>query len=156
MGKNLNRVLITGGAGFIGSNLALNLIEKGYIVTVLDNLSEQVHGNDPINTSHLYNKIKGKVNFILGSVNNRSDWEKAILNQDAIIHLAAETGTGQSMYHIPKYSDLNIGGTATMLDFLTNNKHTIKKLITASSRAVYGEGKYECLEHGVVYPRTSK
>lgn len=156
MGKNLNRVLITGGAGFIGSNLALNLIEKGYIVTVLDNLSEQVHGNDPINTSHLYNKIKGKVNFILGSVNNRSDWEKAILNQDAIIHLAAETGTGQSMYQIQKYTDVNIGGTATMLDILTNNKHTIKKLITASSRAVYGEGKYECLEHGVVYPMTRK
>lgn len=145
-------VLITGGAGFIGSNLSLKLIDKDWNVTVLDNLSEQIHGIDAEKSSPLYNSIKDKVKFIKGTVTSRSDWEKALIGQDAIIHLAAETGTGQSMYEIQKYIDVNIGGTGIMLDILANEKTTIKKIVVASSRAIYGEGKYECSKHGFVYP----
>ncbi|MFL9835715.1 NAD-dependent epimerase/dehydratase family protein [Chryseobacterium terrae] len=144
--------MITGGAGFIGSNIALKLIDKGYKVTVLDNLSPQIHGYNPKNTSPLYRSIINKVKFIEGSVTSKEDWVNALENQDAIIHLAAETGTGQSMYEIQKYIDVNIGGTAIMLDLLTNNTHQVKKVIIASSRAIYGEGKYKCEEHGIVYP----
>ena len=150
----MKNILITGGAGFIGSNLALKLIEKGYRVTVLDNLSIQIHGDNPEHTSPLYQSIKDKVCFIHGSVTNREDWLKAITEQDVIIHLAAETGTGQSMYEIEKYTAVNIGGMALLLDILTNTKHQVKKVLVASSRAIYGEGKYYCVEHGNVYPLT--
>lgn len=148
----MKNILITGGAGFIGSNLALKLISKGYSVTILDNLSEQIHGKNPETDSPLYKSIKGKVNFINGSVASYEDWHKAINNQDIIVHLAAETGTGQSMYEISKYVDINIGGTAKLLDILANKPHSIKKVIVASSRAIYGEGKYNCSKHGNVYP----
>lgn len=148
----MKKILITGGAGFIGSNLALKLSGNGYEVRVLDNLSPQIHGINPETTSPLYNSIKDKVEFINGDVTNKTDLEKAIEDQDAVIHLAAETGTGQSMYEIKKYCDVNIGGTSLLLDILANKKHKIKKLIVASSRAIYGEGKYECLEHGIVFP----
>ena len=147
------RILITGGAGFIGSNLALSLIKKGYIVTVLDNLSEQIHGRNP-DTSFLYKSIINKVIFIRGDVTKREDWTKALIGQDAVIHLAAETGIGQSMYEIYKYSNVNIGGSALFLDILANSRHQIKKIIVASSRAIYGEGRYYCSSHGEVYPLT--
>ena len=147
-----SKILITGGAGFIGSNLALFLLQKGYEVTVLDNLSEQIHGNDPENTSPLYASIKGKVNFIKGSVASAEDWNKAIAGNETIVHLAAETGTGQSMYQIKKYTDVNVGGTAIMLDILANHKTSVKKVVVASSRAIYGEGKYISKELGTVYP----
>lgn len=145
-------VLITGGAGFIGSNIALKLKNKGYNVTVLDSLSEQIHGIDPDKTSPLYQSIKGKVNFVKGDVNNRKDWEKSLIDIDYVIHLAAETGTGQSMYEIKKYVDTNIGSTALLLDILTNSEHHVKRVVVAESRAVYGEGKYNCAKCGDVYP----
>lgn len=152
----MKNVLITGGAGFIGSNIALKLIEKGYSVTVLDNLSPQIHGNDPEHTSPLYRSIRDKVNFIHGDVTVRADWEKSLQGVEAIIHLAAETGTGQSMYEIQKYTDINIGGTALMLDLLTNTRHTVKKVVVAASRAIYGEGRYLSKEKGYVYPLSRK
>ena len=152
----MKNVLITGGAGFIGTNLALKLVAKGYQVTVLDNLSKQIHGDNPEKTSPLYQSIIGKVNFIFGSVTSREDWLKALDGQDAVIHLAAETGTGQSMYEIEKYVNLNIGGTALLLDILTNTKHSVKRVLVAESRAIYGEGKYECSSCGEVYPLDRK
>ena len=148
----MKNILITGGAGFIGSNLSLALINKGYIVTVLDNLSTQIHGENPEITSPLYNSIRNKVNFIKGTVTSRNDWEKALKNQDVIIHFAAETGTGQSMYCIEKYTEVNIQGTSIMLDILANQKHCVKKIVIASSRSIYGEGKYVHPEFGAVYP----
>jgi dTDP-L-rhamnose 4-epimerase len=151
----MKNILITGGAGFIGSSIALELLKKGYIVTVLDNLTKQIHGDDP-DRSFLYSRIKNKVNFIKGDVTNRIDWENALDNQDAVIHLAAETGTGQSMYEIERYTKVNIGGTALFLDILINQKTNIKKVVLASSRAVYGEGKYLCTEHGIVFPNSRK
>lgn len=141
-------ILITGGAGFIGSNLALKLMEKGCNITVLDNLSPQIHSEN----SPLYNSIKDKVKFIKGSVLNYDDWKKALENIEVVVHLAAETGTGQSMYEIEKYTDVNIKGTSIFLDILANEKHSVKKMIVASSRSIYGEGKYECATHGTVYP----
>lgn len=149
----MKNVLITGGAGFIGSSLSLKLIERGYTVTVLDNLSPQVHGANPVRTSPLFQRIKGKTNFIRGSVLSRVDWERALKNQDVIVHLAAETGTGQSMYEIHKYVAINSDGTAILLDLLANQSHQVKKVIIASSRAVYGEGKYESHDHEIVYPK---
>ncbi|EGM78167.1 nucleoside-diphosphate-sugar epimerase [Rheinheimera sp. A13L] len=145
------KILITGGAGFIGSNLALKLIELGCEVTVLDNLSPQIHGEEP-EQSPLFLSIKDKVKFIHGSVENQQDWVEALKGNEVVVHLAAETGTGQSMYQIKKYSDVNVGGSAIFLDHLANEKHGVKKMIIASSRSIYGEGKYKCTSHGIVYP----
>ena len=150
---SIKNVLITGGAGFIGSNLALKLIEKGYKVTVLDNLSPQIHGDNPTETSPLYLSIKDKVKFIHGTVTSKSDWEEALKDQDAIVHYAAETGTGQSMYEVEKYVDVNINGTALMLNLLVNGSYSVKKVVVASSRSIYGEGKYISKELGAVYPK---
>lgn len=152
----MKKILITGGAGFIGSNLAIRLLKKGYQVTVLDNLSKQIHGDNPEKTSPLYQSIKDKVCFLRGSVTNRHDWIKALDGQDAVIHLAAETGTGQSMYEIEKYVNSNIGGTALLLDILTNTKHNVKRVLVAESRAIYGEGRYQCDNCGIVYPLERK
>lgn len=150
----MKNILITGGAGFIGSNLALELIVKGYKVTVLDNLSPQIHGEDAEEKSFLFAKIRGQVTFIKGCVTVKEDWIQALRDQDAIIHLAAETGTGQSMYQIEKYTTINIGGTAIMLDLLANHPHNVKKVLIASSRSIYGEGKYWSEElNGAVYPQ---
>jgi dTDP-L-rhamnose 4-epimerase len=145
------KVLITGGAGFIGSNLALQLLEKGCEVTVLDNLHPQIHG--AAEQSYLYQRIKDKVRFIKGDVCNIEDWKNAIADNEVIVHYAAETGTGQSMYAIKRYMDVNVGGTGIMLDLLANEKHQVKKVIIASSRAIYGEGKYWSIErNSAVYP----
>lgn len=152
--NNSQKILISGGAGFIGSSLALRLIELGHSVRVLDNLSVQIHGKDAEKSSPLYLLIKDKVEFIKGDVTNRSDWEKAIEGIDVIVHLAAETGTGQSMYRIEKYSHVNSEGTALMYDVLVNRPNSVRKVILASSRAVYGEGKYEHPDLGIVYPKS--
>jgi dTDP-L-rhamnose 4-epimerase len=146
----MKNILITGGAGFIGSNLTVKLVSKGYNVTILDNLSKQIHGENQDST--LYNSIKDKATFILGDVCNKSDWQKALRNQDSVIHLAAETGTGQSMYEITRYNEVNIIGTAHLLNILANQEHTIEKILIASSRSIYGEGKYLCHNHGVTFP----
>ena len=135
----MKNILITGGAGFIGSHVALKLADKGYEVTVLDNLSPQIHGKYPQNTSPLYRSIRDRVRFLRGSVTDRDDWLRALDGQHAVIHLAAETGTGQSMYEIEKYTTVNIGGTSLMLDILTNTKHSVSKFVVAASRALYGE-----------------
>ena len=149
----MEKILITGGAGFIGSNLALALLKRGHQVTVLDNLSEQIHGKNPEETSPLYLSIKDKVRFIKGTVACRETLQKAIADNTIIVHLAAETGTGQSMYEIQHYTDVNIGATALLLDILTNEKHLVKKVVVASSRAIYGEGKYyNKTKNTFVYP----
>lgn len=145
------RVLITGGAGFIGSSLSLKLVESGYEVTVLDNLSNQIHGENP-EQSELFKRIEDKVDFIKGDIRSKNDIRTALKGADIIVHLAAETGTGQSMYEINKYVEVNISGTANLLELLANEPNQVKKIVVASSRAVYGEGKYLCYTHGYVYP----
>lgn len=152
----MKNILITGGAGFIGSHLSLFLAKQGFEVTVLDNLSKQVHGDFPEMTSPLFQTIKDRVRFICGDVLNHNDLMIAIKDQDAIVHLAAETGTAQSMYEIKKYSDINVGGTALIADILINKRNRVKKIVVASSRAIYGEGKYYCSRDGIVYPGTRR
>ena len=148
-------ILISGGSGFIGSALSLKLIANNFKVTVLDNLSPQIHGNNP-EKSELYQKIKDKVTFVKGDVRNIEDWKKALQNQDVIIHLAAETGTGQSMYEIERYVDVNTKGTALFLDYIANHTTTVKKVVIASSRSIYGEGKYIDSKNIVHYPESRK
>ena len=126
-------ILITGGAGFIGSNLALKLVGEGHVVTVLDILSPQIHGADPEASSQLYLSIRDKVRFVKGSVTSEADWKSVLPGQHAIVHLAAETGTGQSMYEIKRYTDVNVGGTALMLDLLANKSHSVTKEIGRAS-----------------------
>ena len=139
---NLKKVLITGGAGFIGSSLSIELVLKGYYVTVIDNMSPQIHGGD-YRQSVLFQKIQGIIEFVKGDVLDKYIMTKLIQSHDAIIHLAAETGTGQSMYQIHKYTDVNVNGTSLLLDIIANEENVnIKKLIIASSRAIYGEGAY--------------
>lgn len=146
-----SNLLITGGAGFIGSHLSLALVARGYNVRVLDSLAPQIHGEDP-EASPLFCAIKRQVEFFRGSVTCREDLARVLPGVDTVVHLAAETGTGQSMYAIRHYTDVNIGGTALLLDMIANDAYPVRKIVVASSRAVYGEGKYRCSEHGVVFP----
>lgn len=148
------KVLITGGAGFIGSHLAAKLVAENATVTVLDNLSAQIHGDDPYKCSALFRSLdREKVHFIKGSVANRRTLENAMKGQDAVVHLAAETGTGQSMYEVRRYVDVNVGGCGLMLDILVKARHkTVRKVVVASSRAIYGDGKYRSPALGIVYP----
>jgi len=145
------KILITGGAGFIGSRLALRLVEKGHKVTVLDNLLTQVHGETP-EESGLYRAVTEYTDFVRGDVTDRSAMERVIEGQEVVVHLAAETGTGQSMYQIQRYSDVNIGGTSLLLDILANSEHCVKRVVVASSRSIYGEGRYRTSDGDDVYP----
>lgn len=139
-------ILVTGGAGFIGSFLVDKLIEKGYQVRILDNLEGQVHqGKKPI-------YLNKKAEFIKGDVRNIADLKKAIKGTDAIFHLASAVGVGQSNYQIEKYVETNVLGTANLLDLLVNSKHQVKKFITISSMTGYGEGNYNCDRCGIVRP----
>ncbi len=146
-------ILITGGAGFIGSNLAKNLLSKGYHVTIIDNFSPQIHGNK----TYLSDELTGKVRLIVADITNKTAFYEALKGQHAVIHLAAETGTGQSMYDISHYTNVNIQATASLCDYIVNEEHDITNLIVASSRSIYGEGKYHSKKYGDVYPiaRTS-
>jgi len=129
----MRNILITSGAGFIGSNLALKLLANGYTVRVLDNLSPQIHGEGP-ERSALYQAVQGRVDFIRGTRGTPPSGPRRLT---AATCLAAETGTRQSMYEIHRYADVNINGTAALLNFLANNSHQVKKVIAASSRAIY-------------------
>ena len=148
------RILITGGAGFIGSHLALRLKRDGHDITILDNLSPQVHGAEPDVTSPLFASIRDSVSFVRGSVCDESILSKCLKGQQAVVHLAAETGTGQSMYEIRRYTEVNVGGTAALLNLLANQPHDVDRVVVASSRAIYGEGKYQAPDGRLVYPGT--
>ena len=148
----MKKVLITGGAGFIG-NAIIKKLYNDYEIVVLDNFSPQIHG-DHYEESYLYQNIKDKCTIIKGDVRSREDVVKALEGVDYIIHLAAETGTGQSMYEINRYTDVNIMGTSNLFDVMLKEKLTVKKFILASSRSVYGEGMYDCKAHGIVVPES--
>lgn len=154
----MSTILITGGAGFIGSNLALRLHREGHNILILDNLSEQIHGFNPEETSASFKLIQPLAKFIKADIRDRVALKQALINVDTVVHLAAETGTGQSQYLISKYCDVNIQGTTILLEEIANlNEQTngqIKKIIVASSRAIYGEGQYNCPTHGNTYPST--
>ena len=150
----MRRILITGGAGFIGSRVVQDLYESHeWDITVLDALTEQIHGSIPEN-SYLFNLIKGKCHFIKGNVLDLETVKKAVGENEYILHLAAETGTGQSMYQINKYNEVNIMGTSNILQAISllGTESPVRKIVLSSSRSVYGEGKYECPNCGSVYP----
>jgi len=145
------KVLITGGLGFIGLELARTLVRRGMMVRLLDNLSPQIHGvNSQTDLGAVLDKHHAEV--MLGDVCQRSDWVLALRDVAAVVHLAAETGTGQSMYRIGDYTNTNVLGTALLLDVLANDRHDVRKLVLASSRSVYGEGAYRCVRCGLVSP----
>lgn len=145
------KILVTGGAGFIGSHLTRRLSTQGHQVTVLDNLSPQIHGA-AAEDSDLFKSIKGYCHFIHGDVTSQEDWTTALRGQEAVVHLAAETGTGQSMYEVSRYVRVNSQGTALLLSCLANSRHSVDRVVVASSRAIHGEGKYNSNALGVVYP----
>ncbi len=144
------RVLVTGGAGFIGSHLVDKLIdERDLEVTVLDLLEEQVHGNIDKPPDYLN---KGAI-FLKGSVTDYGKLEELVGENDIIFHLAAMVGVSQSMYQIKKYIDNNILGVANLLDILANKNHSVEKVVIASSNTVYGEGKSKCGNCGIFFPK---
>jgi len=141
------RVLITGGAGFIGSHLADRLLQEGHTVRVLDVLDPQVH---PSGLRPAY--LNQAVEFIEGDVRDREMLSNVLRAIDVIFHFAAVVGVGQSMYEIARYVDVNCGGTATLLDVLVNGKYPVRKLLVASSMSIYGEGRHHCDSCGDIAP----
>lgn len=140
-------ILVTGGAGFIGSHLTDALIERGHRVRVLDLLVPQVHGTD----SPQY--VNAEAEFIRGDVCDPEIVERALEGMDAVFHEAAEVGVGQSMYEIDRYVRANDLGTGILLQSLIRFKDRVRKLIVASSMSIYGEGAYSCAKCGLVYPQ---
>ena len=137
----MSRVLITGGAGFIGTHLAQALNAAGYKVHVLDTLSPQVHG-PKADLPEILRTLPG-ISFQRGSVTDRAALIQALDGVETVIHLAAETGTGQSMYEIARYTSTNVQGTAELMDILaTEPGHRVRRILLASSRSIYGEGAY--------------
>jgi dTDP-L-rhamnose 4-epimerase len=130
------KVLITGGAGFIGSHLADELLNFGYEVRALDNLSEQVHGRNCERPEYL----NPEVELIIGDVRDKKIVLQALEGVSAVFHLAAMVGVGQSMYQIREYTDVNNTGTAVLLEALAEKP--VEKLVVASSMSIYGEGLY--------------
>jgi len=142
-------VLVTGGAGFIGQSISRELLGQGAKVRILDNFSPQIHA-----TEVLPDDLAGYVEVIKADVRDRDALKRALPGVDTVVHLAAETGTGQSMYEIERYFSVNVQGTATLLDLLQNDDcgKSLRSIVVASSRAVYGEGAYQCAAHGMVFP----
>jgi len=130
------QVLITGGAGFIGSHVARELLRRGYAVRALDNLSPQVHGAEQARPAYL----EPDVELVVGDVRDPATVQKALKGVDAVYHFAALVGVGQSMYEIARYTDVNNSGTATLLEALIEKP--VEKLVVASSMSIYGEGLY--------------
>jgi dTDP-L-rhamnose 4-epimerase len=137
------RILITGGAGFIGSHLADELLTAGYAVRAFDNLASQVH-EDRMRPGYLDDEVE----LVVGDIRNRDALSRALNGVDAVFHLAAQVGVGQSMYAIAEYTSTNVVGTATLLEALVD--HPVERLIVASSMSIYGEGLYETLSREVV------
>ena len=143
--SSLMRTLVTGGAGFIGTHLVARLLERGDEVVVLDSLEAQTHGESP-------SSLPAEVSFLHGSVGDATLADRALDGVDRVVHLAAAVGVGQSMYEIAGYVDKNTMATATFLERLVACSSPPSRLVVASSMSIYGEGEYECSEHGRTAP----
>lgn len=141
------KILVTGGAGFIGSFLVDRLVELGHEVTLFDNLEPQVHPN-----SKPPDYLNPKACLVRGDVRDYDALRYVLAGQQVVFHLAGAVGVGQSQYEIKRYVDVNTGGTANLLDLLVNHDHQVEKLLVAASMSSYGEGCYRCEKDGVVRP----
>ena len=146
------KVLVTGGAGFIGSYLVDALLEEGHHVRVLDNLEPQVHGSLREQGKRPDN-LNREAEFILGDVRDSEAVNRALEGIEVVFHEAAMVGVGQSMYDIERYTSVNTLGAAVLLQAIINLKQRPRKMIVASSMSIYGEGAYQCPKHGKVYPK---
>ena len=143
---NRRKVLVTGGAGFVGSHTVDALLHQGHHVRVFDNLVDQVHqGSVPV-------YLARDAEMVRGDVRDTSALRRALDDIDVVFHLGAAVGVGQSMYEIARYMEINAQGTANLLQLLLERPHRLEKLIMASSMSLYGEGQYHCREHGAVAP----
>ncbi len=140
------KVLVTGGAGFVGSHLVDALLQRGHSVRVYDSLTPQVHPGG------LPDYLAGEIDFIRGDMLDMERLRQAVRGVDVIFHFAAAVGVGQSMYEISNYMGTNTLGTANLLQALLDTKAAVAKLVVASSMSIYGEGKYLCSECGEVTP----
>lgn len=140
------KVLITGGMGFIGGKLARRLLADGHDVSIVDNLSEQIHGVDPVPDA------PEGAEFHHFDVRDLADRPDLIEGCDTVFHLAAETGTAQSMYEVRRYVDVNEGGTAALLEGIAKCESRPRRIVLSSSRSVYGEGAYRDADGKVVQP----
>jgi dTDP-L-rhamnose 4-epimerase len=140
------RILVTGGAGFIGSHLVDALVARGHQVRALDNLEPQVHqGRQP-------DYLNAGAEYVTGDVRDRAVLRRCLDGIEVVFHEAAMVGVGQSMYQIERYASANVLGTALLLDVLVNDRLPVRKLVVASSMSIYGEGQYQCAACGPVAP----
>lgn len=144
------KVLVTGGAGFIGSHMVDLLLERGYEVRVFDNLEPQVHGEIDAPPAYLSREAE----FVRGNMLDRAAVTRALQGVSAVIHDAAMVGVGQSQYQIQRYTDVNTTGTAVLLDVLVNESNSVDRLLVASSMSIYGEGQYRRASDGALVSPT--
>ena len=142
----MSAVLVTGGAGFVGSHLVDALLRRGDRVRVLDNLDPQAHEGGV--AAHLSSDAE----LVTGDLRDRATVARALDGVEIVFHQAGMVGNGQSMYQIHRYVDVNAGGTAVLLEEVLKRRDTVRRVVTASSMVVYGEGAYQCAEHGIVAP----
>jgi len=147
------KVLVTGGAGFIGSHTVDQLVARGHEVTVLDNLDPQVHGDSANMPANLDGHVTaGRIDCIRGDVRDQDAVARALRGVEVVVHLAAAVGVGQSMYAPSYYTDVNVAGQGRVLEEMARDPKGYKRLVVASSMSIYGEGAYRCAAHGLVAP----
>jgi dTDP-L-rhamnose 4-epimerase len=143
-------ILVTGAAGFIGSHTVDLLVQRGHQVTAVDSLDPQVHG-EAATPKNIQAHLDGKrIVFVQGDVRDRVLMTELVSKADAVLHLAAAVGVGQSMYLPHHYADVNVGGTSLLLELLVNKERRVKRLVVASSMSLYGEGACQCASCGPV------
>jgi len=145
------KVLLIGGAGFIGARTALRLLDQGHEVAILDSLDPQIHGDDPLQSQTLA-ILQGRAPVEKGDTRDSAALDRALAGAEAVYYFPACTGTGQSMYRVEQYCDVNVRGVGVFAEALSRYRDHIGKVIVSSTRAVYGEGAALCPEHGRVFP----